>query len=102
MEAQAALVRTNGAVELHTVADIHLYLALIVNPWHAEHVHALRLYEALDDVSFLKLGMLVVDILDRVKYFFHGLQKFCLARMLAFKLLKNFFNLHSSKYLNLK
>ena len=36
MEAQTALVRTNGTVELYPVANIHLYLALVVYPGHTE------------------------------------------------------------------
>ena len=48
METQSALIRTNGAVELHTIARIDVHLALVVSPRHAEHDHTLWLNEALD------------------------------------------------------
>ena len=47
MQAQAALVRTDGVVELHTVAGIDLHLALIVHPLHAEFDLPIRLDKAL-------------------------------------------------------
>ena len=37
VEAQAALVGADGGVELDAVAAVHLHLALIVDPGHAEH-----------------------------------------------------------------
>ena len=73
MEPQSALVRAYGAVELHAVADVHLYLAVVVYPWHAEFMHALGLYDALNNLGFLKLRMLIVDILNRDENFFHSL-----------------------------
>ena len=65
MEAQSALVRADGAVELHAIANVHLHLALVVNPRHAERGDALWLHDALDNLGFFKLGMLVVDVLNR-------------------------------------
>ena len=73
VEPQSALVRAYGAVELHAVADVHLYLAVVVYPWHAELMHALGLYDALNNLGFLKLRMLIVDILNRDENFFHSL-----------------------------
>ena len=64
MEAQAALVGANGAVELHAVADVDMHLALVVSPRYAERDDAFRLYDAFNQLDFLELGMLVVDILD--------------------------------------
>ena len=63
MEAQATLVGANGAIELHTVADIYLHFALVVHPGHSEGDDTLGLYNALYDFCFLKLGMTVIDIL---------------------------------------
>ena len=75
METQSALIRTNGAVELHAVARIDVHLALIIGPRHAEHDHALRLNEPLDDLCFLKFRVLVVYIVNRDQHFLHCLQK---------------------------
>ena len=63
MEAKSALVGANGTVELHAVARVHLYVAVVVNPRHPEYDDALGLHQALNNLSFLKLRMLVVDIL---------------------------------------
>ena len=65
MEAQSALIRTDGRVELYAVADVHLNLTLVVDPGYAECGDALGLHQALDDFRFLKLRMLVIYILDR-------------------------------------
>ena len=64
MEAQTALIRTDGTVELYTVAEVHLHFALVVNPRHAECNDALRFDDALYDLGLLKLWMLIIDILD--------------------------------------
>ena len=64
MEAQTALVRANGAVELHAVADVHLYFALVVYPGHTEHDDTLGLDDALDNLGLFKFWMLVVHVLD--------------------------------------
>jgi len=73
MEAQTALVRTDGTVELHTVADVHLYLALVVDPGHTEGDDALRFHDALHDFCLLKLRMLVIYVFDRLQYFTYSL-----------------------------
>ena len=53
METQAAFVRADGAVELYAVADIYVYLTIVVCPRHAEGDDALRLYESFDELCFL-------------------------------------------------
>ena len=63
METQAAFVRADGAVELYAVADIYVYLTIVVCPRHAEGDDALRLYESFDELCFLKLRMAVVYVL---------------------------------------
>ena len=60
VEAQAALVRADGGVELDAVAAIDLALAGIVDPRHAEHDNALGLDQALEQRGLL-IGGLVVD-----------------------------------------
>ena len=74
METQTALVRTDGAVELYTVTEVHLYLALIIHPWHTESDDALRLHDAFDNACALELRVLVVDILYRNEHFAYCLQ----------------------------
>ena len=64
VEAQAALVGTDGAVELYAVTDVDLHFALVVYPGHAESSDALGFYDALHNLGFLKLGMLVVNVLN--------------------------------------
>ena len=50
VEAQAALVGADGAVHLDAEAAVDLDLALVVDPGHAEHDHALGLDDALEDL----------------------------------------------------
>ena len=73
MEAQTALIRTDSAIELYTVTDVHLYLAFVVDPRHTEGNDALRLNDALHYLGFLKLRMLIVNILDRLQYLTYSL-----------------------------
>ena len=68
METQAAFVGADGAIELHTVTNVYLYLALVVDPGHTESSDTLWLYDALYDFGFLKLGVLVVHILNAVQH----------------------------------
>ena len=68
MKAQTALVRTDGTVELHAVADVHLYLALVIDPGYAEGRDAFGLHDTLYDFGLLELGMLVVDVLNRFQH----------------------------------
>ncbi len=59
MEAQAAFVRPDGAVHLDTEAAVDLDVALVVKPRHAEHKHALRLYDPLENAGGDVFGMLL-------------------------------------------
>ena len=86
METHTTLVRANGVVELHTVAQVGLHLALVVYPGHAESENAVGLDHALNDFSFLELGMLVVLVLHGEQDFAHSLQVFFLARVLCLKI----------------
>ena len=73
VETQSAFVRANGSVELHTVTEVRLYLALVVNPCYAEREDTVGLNHALDDLRTLKLRMLVVGLLDRLENFLYSL-----------------------------
>ena len=75
MEAQAALVGADGRVELDAVAAVHLDLAVVVHPGHAEHDHALRLNDALDQAVLFQLGAGLDDRLQAFQNFVHRLQK---------------------------
>ena len=95
VEADTAFVRADGVVELHTVADVVLYFALVVDPCHAEGNYAVRLNHAFDDFVALELGVLVVDVLYRHKHFFHCLQVLFFAGVLGFEGSHDTVNIHS-------
>lgn len=82
METQTAFVRTDRAVELNAVAQVGLNFAFVVHPRYAEGEDTIRLYEALNDLGFLELRMLVVNFLDGLEYFAYGLQVFVFTRCL--------------------
>ena len=68
METQSAFVWADSAVELNAVTDVHLYLALVVNPGHTECGDTLWFHNALYNLGFFKLRVLVVYILDAVQH----------------------------------
>ena len=78
VETQAALVGTDGRVELNTVAAVDLDLAVVIHPGHAEHDDALRLYNALNQAVFLQLRAGLNDRLQAFQNFIHRLQEFLL------------------------
>ena len=82
VEAQATFVGADGTVELHAIAEVNVYLALVVSPGHSERDDALRLYESLHELCPFKLRVLVVNVLYREQHLAHCLQIFQLARML--------------------
>ena len=94
MEAQAALVRADGAVELHAVAEVHLHLALVIDPWHAEGDDALGLHKALDELGLLELGVLVINVFDTHEHLAHGLQVLFLPWMFGLQVGHDGFNFH--------
>ena len=59
MKTNSALIRTDGAVELHPESAIDLNLAFIIYPRNTEHNNTLRLGKALEQCAFLILGMRV-------------------------------------------
>ena len=78
---QSALVGTNCAVELYTIAAVYVYLAGIVCPYYAELNYALGLYKPFQKASLLIFGMLVDNSFKRIKYFFYGLKEFRFVRI---------------------
>ena len=81
MQAQAALVGADGGVELHAEAAVDLDLALVVHPGHAEHHHALRLDEALEQAVLLVSGVGVHRKAQGVQHLAHRLMEYGLARV---------------------
>ena len=95
MEADAALVRADGVVKLYAVAQVILYLAAVVEPGHAESDDTVGLDHTLDDLVAFKLGVTVVDVLNRHEHLMHGLQVFLLTRMLGLQVGHDFFDIHN-------
>jgi len=79
---EAALVRTDRAVHLDTVAAVDLHVARVVDPRHAEHDDALGLDDPVDDLGFAVLGALVEDGPDRLHDLAHRLMELILRRVL--------------------
>ena len=102
MEAQTALIRTDSTVELHTVTDVHLHLALVVHPRYTEGDDTLRFHDALHNFCLFKFRMLVVHVLNRFQHFAYSLQVLHFAWMLLCQVLHNFLNVHSFKVLFVK
>ena len=76
LEAQAALVRADGAVELAAPAAVGVIFALVVHPADAEGKHTLGLNHSLQQVDLLVLGMCVHDRGDGRQNFLNGLNEF--------------------------
>ena len=86
VEAQAALVRSDGGVELHAVTTVHLHLALIIGPGHAELHHALRLDDALQHACLLVLRVLLDYRLDGLEHLAYSLKELRLVAVALFDL----------------
>ena len=80
MQAQAALVRADGGVELHAVAAVHMHLARVVHPGNTELNEAFRLHHTLQNALLFQFGMLFHISLQALQHLAHSLQKFGFAR----------------------
>ena len=87
VQTQTALIRTDRRVELYAVAAVHMNLAVIVDPRHAEHDLALRLGETLQDTGSLILRVCFNDRLQSGENFRCSLNEF---RLIGIKLFKVF------------
>ena len=96
MEAQTTLVRANSAVELYTITKVGLNLTLVVNPGYTESEDALGLNHALNNLCFLKLRMLVINLLDRLKDFTYSLQILGFAWVFSLQVGHDFLNVHDN------
>ena len=65
MESNAAFVRADGIVELYAVAQVYLYVAVIVYPGYFEGNDSVGFDKPLDQFGFFELGVLVVYLFDR-------------------------------------
>ena len=83
MESETAFIRTDGSVELHTVAEVGLHLSLVIYPSHAESEDTVRLDHALHYLGLLKLRVLVIHLFNRLQHLLYGLQVLCLAGVLC-------------------
>ena len=79
MEAQAALVGADGAVELHAEAAVDLHFAPVVLPRHAEDDLPLGLADALDELLLRKLRVFCNHRHQGLEHFVHGLVELGLA-----------------------
>ena len=75
MEAQAALGGADGGAELHPVAAVDLYSALIIHPGDAEEEAPLRLHHTVNDAGFYDVRPLLYHRLEGLQHFTHGLKK---------------------------
>ena len=89
METKTSFVRANGVVVLNTVTHIVLHIAFVVHPCYTELNEAIWNTQALDEIVFLKLGVLVILFLDGRKYLTYGLDILRLIRESLFQILYN-------------
>ena len=95
MEADAALVGTDGIVVLHTVTHVGLHLSLVIYPCHTELIYAVRYAEAFYQVGFLKLRVLVVLFFDSGQYLFDCLMVLRFIREASLEIFQDFLCVHS-------
>ena len=82
VEAQTALVGAQGGIVLHTIAAVHMILAVVVHPGDAELNGALRLHDPLQQAGLFVLGVSIDHRLQRREDLFHSLQEFGLGSVL--------------------
>ena len=97
METNASLVGADGVVVLHTIAHVGAHVAAIVGPRDAEGVDALRDAQALHEVDFVELGVLVVLLFDGGEHFFHSLVVLRLVGETCFERFEQFVGVHEGK-----
>ena len=95
VEPQTALVRTYRAVELHAVAFVDAHSALVVHPRHAEHEHAFRFHEPLQQPGLLVDGIVVHDDFQAFQHFGDRLMELGFAGIVRFHLRKHFLCIRS-------
>ena len=98
LEAQAALVGSDGVVELDPETAVDMVDALVVRPRHAENDLSVGLDHAFEDAVFPQNLFVLRDCrCKRFQHFTHGLHEFGFVRIFAFCRFYNFGNVgHSS------
>ena len=81
VEAQPALVRPEGGVELHPEAAVHLHAPRVIDPRHAEHDLPLGFDEPLHDAGFDVLGVAFQHRSDRFEHLVKGLMELGFVRV---------------------
>ena len=81
VETKTTLVRANGVVVLNAVTIVGLHVAFVVDPVHAELDDTVGNAQTLNEVLTVKLGVLVVLILDGAQHLTNGLDVLGLARI---------------------
>ena len=81
---EAALVRTDCAVELNAETAVDPYSAFVVYPRYTELNHSFRLDQPLKKTCFFIFGMLVDDNGQRLQNLFHRLLEFGLVGITFF------------------
>src|SRR5699024_1198534 len=98
MEAQAALVGADGAVELHAVALVDVHAALVVHPRNAEEDDALGLDETFEERCLLVLGMALDDGTKAVQDLGRRLMELGFVGVLLLELFKHSLYIIHKKY----
>ncbi|MCY1553969.1 hypothetical protein D9M68_905040 [compost metagenome] len=75
MEAQAALVGTDGAAHLHAEATVDADPSLIVDPRHTEQDSTLRLDDPFDDAGLQVMRIGFQEGPQTAQHLFHGLME---------------------------
>ena len=84
LEAQSALVRSDGVVELHPETAVDVVGALVVKPRHAEYYLPVWLDQSFQNaVAAEKFLVFLHGGSERAEHFAHGLHEFRLARIFA-------------------
>ena len=91
-EAETALVRTDGGVELYAETAVYLDLAVTIDPGYTELDNTLGLDKALKQTGFLILGMLLDHGFEGTKNFLNGLNELRLVSVAGADLGDDFFN----------
>ena len=81
VEAQAALIRAEGRVELHAEATVDLNLAVVIDPWNTEDELAFGLAQPLDQAIISVVRVLVEDDLEGIQDLSERLVEFRFARI---------------------
>ena len=92
LEAQAALIGADGAVELAAPATVGVPIAIVIFPHNAEGEHTLGLNHAVQQVSLDILRVLLDDSIQRGEHFLDGLDELGLVCVLSLDVFDDAFN----------